>query len=274
MASPRLLTESDRRALLEYISHEPEVNLFIRGDVEQFGMDEPVNVYAFENPDSTWDSILCRFYGNFVVYSPYTLYDARAVAKLIHAITGKHVHGTINGKLEVVGPLAGYFEELSLRSLNLARCTKVDHSAVADIPEEIEIRRLTPDDYDEMFALLSTMHVYRGLYDDPGTIAMAKQQRAANEAHGCVSYGAFLDGELVSTASTDAASSESAMLGGVGTRRDMRFEGIGTAVVAALVQECLDSGMKFVCAFSESPEDGALYERIGFRRIGSYSMLR
>lgn len=274
MPTPRRLTAEDLSDIREYVSYEPEMNLFITGDIEQFGLRDPVNAYAFENPDGTWDSIVVRFYANFVVYSQDPLYDAHAVAKFIRRATGDSLLGSINGKLEVLGPLSSYFEDLSLRSLNMARCVRVDEDAVSPLPEGVSIRRLTPNDYDAMFQLLGSMHMYRGLYDSRSAIALAKQQHAANEARGCMSYGAFLDGELVSCASTGAASSEGAMIVGVGTRMDMRLEGIGSAVVAEVAQRCLDEDKRFVCVFYEGPEAGPFVQRLGFRRLGSYAMLR
>ncbi len=274
MPKPQLLVESDRSRLVEYISHEPEMNLFISGDIEQFGLADPVSVYAFVRPDDLWDSIVLCFYGNFVVYSHNPLYDAEAVADFISSAAPTGVVGSINGKLEILGPLAGYFRDLDLRPQNMARILKVDHDAVVDLDTSYELRRLTPDDYDELFALLATMDEYRGLYEDAASIEMAKVQREANEKKGCRTYGIFFEGELVSTASTSAASSDSAMIIGVGTREDMRREGLATAVVAHLCDECFDAGMRFVCLFYGSPEAGRMYERIGFRRLGTYAMLR
>ena len=60
---------------------------------------------------------------------------------------------------------------------------------------------------------------------------------------------------------------------GLGTRADMRLEGIASALVARLVEECLADGKRFVCGFYRSRETGRLCERLGFEPIGSYAML-
>lgn len=274
MSKPRLLTEQDRERVLEYVSAEPEMAVFITGDIEQFGMREPVNVYAFENPDGSWDGIVLRFYANYVCYSTDPWFDARAMASFIRDSTGSSYFGSINGKYQVIAGLAGYLDELDMRSLNLAKCTELKVDKVAPAPDGTEIRRLTPDDYDELFALLGTMDEYRGLYVDRRAIALAKQQKAADEAHGCLTYGAFSDGVLVSTAATSAVSSESAMVVGVGTRDDMRGYGFATAVVARLCQEAFADGKKFLTLFYENPSAGRIYQRIGFEPAGRYAMLR
>ena len=41
------LHEKDREAILDYVSAEPEMNLFFIGDVENYGVEsETVNLYA------------------------------------------------------------------------------------------------------------------------------------------------------------------------------------------------------------------------------------
>lgn len=274
MPTPELLGPESLDALLGYASLEPEMNIFITGDVEQFGLAEPVNAYAMVNGDGSWDSVVVRFYGNYVVYSPNPLYDAAAVADFVRAASGgQRVLGSINGKLEVVGPLSNYFEESSLHTQYLARCTSIIEGSVAPLDPGIELRRVTEHEYGELFALLGGMRAYRGLYDDPASVAMATQQRIANEARGCLTYGAFLDGEMVGTASTGTATRDGAVIVGLGTRSDMRLEGIASALVARLVEECLADGKRFVCGFYRSRETGRLCERLGFEPIGSYAML-
>ncbi len=274
MTTPRLLAESDRERVLEYVRIEPEMNLFIIGDIEQFGMEGPVSVYALEADDGNWDSVVCRFYGNFVCYSPSDDFDAEAMAACIKEVSGGAIKGSINGKYEVVRKLEPYFEDMELRSMFLAKCTSVHHEDIAPAPDGVTVRKLTADDYDELFELLGSMREYRGLYADDVLIAAAKEQKNGDEAHGCVTFGAFYEGEMVSTAATSAVSSEGAMVVGVGTRDDVRGNGLATSVVSELAQECFDEGKSFLCLFYENPRATAIYSRIGFDVVGRYAMLR
>lgn len=269
-----LLSEEDREKVLNYINFEPEMNMFIYGDIDQFGMSDPVRVFALVDEDGAWDSIVLSFYANYVCYSQNPLFDAEAMADFIKEDCGGFLIGSINGKFEVIEALSPYFEGEDLRSLQLAFLDLVYHDDIDENPEGVEIRRLTEDDYDDLFALLGSMHEYRGLYADAASIEMAKQQKITNEKFGCMSYGAFIDGELVSTASTSAASHNSAMIVGVGTRDDRRGEGLATAVVARLCQDSLDSGKAFLTIFYENASAGRIYHRIGFGAVGSYGMLR
>lgn len=195
--TPRLLGENDKQAVLNYIAYEPEMNMFMYGDIDQFGMSEPVSVYALEDDEGNWDSIVLRFYANFVCYSQNPLFDAESMAEFIQECTGGTYLGSINGKFEVIEALSPYFEGLDLRGLQLAFLDLVYHDDIDKTSQDVEIRRLTEDDYDELFELLGSMYEYRGLYADQASIEMAKKQKATNEKFGCMSYGAFIDGKLV-----------------------------------------------------------------------------
>lgn len=273
MTTPRLCTPDDREKVLEYVSAEPEMAVFITGDIEQFGMTDPVNVYAFERADGSWDGIVCKFFANFVCYARESRFDAEAMAGLIREQAGECFLGGVNGKYETVVALAPYLSELDMRTLNLAGLTEVAHDQIAPAPDGTTIRVLGEDDYDELFALLGSMDEYRGLYDDARSVAMAKKQRAADAEHGCITYGAFYEGELVSTAATSAASSSSAMVVSVGTRNDCRGFGLATAVVAKLCTDAVADGKRFLALFYDNPSAGRIYGRIGFHKCGRYAML-
>jgi hypothetical protein len=54
----RQLQESDKQKILDYIKKEPEMNLFIYGDIENHGVaQDPVCMYAFPD-EGDWDCIL------------------------------------------------------------------------------------------------------------------------------------------------------------------------------------------------------------------------
>ncbi len=85
--------------------------------------------------------------------------------------------------------------------------------------------------------------------DTPEDREAVKRLKIANEEHGCVTYGAFYNGDIISSASTSAASQESAMVVTVATRPDMRRYGIGSAVMKQLCVDQLAEGKKFLTLF-------------------------
>lgn len=274
MSISRRLTEADRARVLDYISKEPEVTTFILGDIEQFGLTDPVCVFALVNDDGSWDSIVVKFYTNFVCYSQHDHFDVLSMATLIKEEASQLYYGSINGPHDIIAALAPYFDNLSLISSHLARLDKLKSDQVAPAPEGSVIRRLVEDDYDEYFALLASTDEYHELYRDDHSIELAKKQKRADAAHGCVSYGVFYKGKLVSVASTSANNSKSAMIVGVCTHKDRRNFGLATAVVAQLCQDELTAGKRFLTLFYDNPTAGHIYERIGFESVAQYAMLR
>ncbi len=270
-----LLGEEDREKVFSYIDEiEPEMNIFIRGDIEQFGMSNPVHVYALVDDEGEWDGLVLEFHSNFVCYSQNPLFDARAMAKLISQLRMENGIGSINGKYEVIEALSPYFDDLELKSLELSILDYVYEDAVAPAPDGVSIRKLTQDDYDDLLQMLSGVDELEVPLETPEDFAAVKRMKIANEQHGCVTYGAFYNGEIISTAATSAASSESAMVVGVATRSDMRRFGIGSAVMKQLCVDQLAEGKKFLTLFYHKERVGKMYYRIGFAEAGCYGMLR
>ncbi len=270
-----LLSEKDRDNVLAYIDeYEPEMNIFIKGDIEQFGMSDPVHVYALVDEDGIWDSIVLEFHSNFVCYSQNPLFDAEAMAGLISQLRSDFSIGSINGKYEIIEAISPYFEDLELKTFELCILDYVYEKDVADPPEGVVIRKLTRDDYDDLLDMLSEVKELEMPLDTPEDKAAVKRLKIANEEHGCVTFGAFYKGQLISTAATSAASRESAMVVTVATRPDMRRYGIGSAVMKELCLDQLLDGKKFLTLFYHKGRIGKLYNRIGFADAGKYGMLR
>jgi predicted GNAT family acetyltransferase len=76
---------------------------------------------------------------------------------------------------------------------------------------------------------------------------------------------------MVSTASTTAENSLSAMVVGVATLLEYKKKGYATQCMVKLCQQLLQEG-KELCLFYDNPAAGAIYKRIGFQDIGFWMM--
>ncbi|HWD81850.1 MAG TPA: GNAT family N-acetyltransferase [Kribbella sp.] len=83
-----------------------------------------------------------------------------------------------------------------------------------------------------------------------------------------VNAGAFTEDGLVAGGTHQPVDSVTEIVG-VGTLPAMRRRGLGAAVTSALVEHALDNGVDLVLLSAESDAVAAVYERVGFRRIGS-----
>lgn len=258
------LMESDRQEILAYVAQEPEINIFIIGDIENFGVNSPeVGIFVNEI-NGQWDSLVLRYISDYVVYSPDSSFDAGAVAKFL----SERDVGMISGKAETIARLTTYFPQRNLRTMVMTKCTQVltDYAT----PEGITIRQLTADDAEILTELMLLIKEFDKSYTDK---ASTIQKLRTSLSCGTLACGAFnKDGSIISAAQATAGTSQSAMIVGVATHPDIRGRGYGSAVVSAVCRVCFDEGKKFLCLFYDNPQAGRIYNRIGFLPFGDYAL--
>ena len=278
----RILHEKDREELLGYVKREPEMNLFLIGDLENYGIEsETVNVYLHEERDR-WDFVILRFYQYFLLYSQYEDYNVEeAIAFLC-----KQKPDCISGKTALLRRIAPAFPQWAIDSTYMSRCdhvegagrlpdnTQADTSNNMSAANDLIIRRLEDGDVPEAIDMLTDIEEFARTYKKDERDEQIKRMKDEMAQGSKVTVGGFLNGRLVAVASTSAENSESAMVVGVATVKEHRGKGYASAVMTALCQDCFERGKKFICLFYDNPVAGRIYNRIGFREIGEYGMLR
>lgn len=259
-------TEADRQAILAYIDAEPEINLFIYGDVETVGVDKPpVQVWVEPGSDG-WDFLILQYFDSYILYSRNPAYDAAAAAAFLQ---GRQVQG-ISGKQQLLDRLAPYFPGKTSRLTYMSRCNVVNPAFAGQPPAGITVRELGPEDLDQTLDLLRGIEEFADSYHGE---AREREELAQCWKCGGMMMGAFRAGRLVSTAQTTAASSRSAMVVGVATRPEARGCGYASAVVAELCRRSFAQGRHFLCLFYDNPAAGRIYHRVGFTEVGGWSMM-
>jgi predicted GNAT family acetyltransferase len=265
MVTVRRLTENDRGWALEYVMAQPDHNLFIIGDIENFGFDgEEVQTFAGMR-NGKRDFLMLRYLDNWIFFSHHPDFDASAAAGQIKR--GKF--RSVNGKADVTEKLLPCLSYSSVKRMHLARLDRVLWSP---LPQGAELRRLGPEDAEKLIGLYLEIDEFRDKYSqwrERETEALRK-----NLSSGGRSYGAFKDGRLVSAASTAAENSISAMVIGVATLPPERKKSLASAIVAKLCGECLAEGREFLCLYYDSPDAGGIYRKIGFYDVGEYLIIQ
>jgi ribosomal protein S18 acetylase RimI-like enzyme len=80
---------------------------------------------------------------------------------------------------------------------------------------------------------------------------------------------ADLPGEGVLAVGTAQRAGDVVEIAGIGTLPAARRRGLGGAVTAELARDALERGAKLVFLSAGSPEIARVYERVGFRRVGT-----
>ena len=264
----RILHEQDREEILHYVGKEPEMNLFFIGDIENFGVEnETVNIFLHEERDR-WDFLILRFHQYFLLYSRYEDYNTQEAIGFFK----EQQPDCISGKTVLLEKIAPAFPQWTIESTYMSRCNCVEDCISG--PDDLVIRRLEKEDVAEVIDLLMDIREFSKTYKKVGREEHIRRMAEEMAQGGKAAVGGFLDGRLITTASTSAENSESAMVVGVATAIDYRGKGYASAVVSALCRDCFERGKKYLCLFYDNPVAGRIYNRIGFKELGQYGMLR
>ncbi|MCM1540269.1 MAG: GNAT family N-acetyltransferase [Blautia sp.] len=264
----RILHEEDREEILHYVKKEPEMNLFLIGDLENFGVEnETVSFYLHEERDR-WDFLILRFHQFFILYSQYGDYNAEEAIAFLSAQNPD----CISGKTVLLERIATAFPQWKLESTYMSRCDRAESGK--EQQDGLVIRRLEKGDVPEAIDLLSDIAEFGKTYKKNEREEQIRRMEEEMDKGSKAAMAGFLNGCMVSIASTSAENSESAMVVGVATMKELRGKGYASAVVSALCRDCFERGKRYLCLFYDNPVAGRIYNRIGFQELGEYGMLR
>lgn len=256
------LREIDRSKLMEYVGREPAINLFIIGDVENFGMDcDMQELWGDFSEDGKYRGVLLRYKQFFVVYADGE-YDKKGFAEVIKSFENTEV---ISGKEDIILGLKEYLPYKEVKGQFFSEMKKLEER-VPEKEQEI-LKKLKGEDAEKLFDLVETIEEFNM------STSTVEDTRSRIESEAGRSYGVEIDGELVAVASTTAENSMSAMVVGVCTREGYRKKGYASKCVSMICEELLSEG-KSLCLFYDNPKAGSIYKRLGFKEIGRWMMMK
>ncbi|RXK17909.1 GNAT family N-acetyltransferase [Macrococcus sp. DPC7161] len=257
----RKLTQADHENVMTLVSKKPAENLFIIGDIEIYGYDNDIQELWGEFEGSSLNAIMLRFGTNFIPYAE-GAFDALGFANLFL----QHEKGIeLSGLKHIVDQLAAYIPYERIRHIDTyyAECKTL---LIEESTEHIE--PLQPKDYAENVEMLRSIPEF--LHSDAFTVE--SKEREVRDGLGRT-YVMFEDDVMVSSASSSAENSMSAMIVGVGTRPGYEKRGYATKVVYQLTKDLIEEG-KSVCLFYSNEKAGRIYKRIGFEDIGMWTIYK
>ena len=256
--------EEDRSKLLDYCKKEAVFNIFIIGDIENFGFSSPYQDVWYEEKDGILRGIALRYHDNLIVYSQDLDMDFSLIPTLLD---GNHIN-IISGKEDVIDSLVPYLgEDISRNNLNFAKyqgswdlevgadalivAGEEDAMEIAQAYGEIEeFKNLYSEDLEERHRQIKNR-----IKSGEGKHLMIKDNR------GIVAHG-----------NTSAENTVSAMIGGVFTREDMRGKGYRKKIISSLIQDLRDRN-KEIGLFYKDEEEALIYKSLGFEKIGIWSII-
>ena len=253
----KLCTE-DHEELMEYLKHESEINLFIIGDIENYGYDSDFqSLWGEFNNDGKIIAVLLKYHQSLIFYSRDD-FDLDGFCCLISTLSFTQ----ISGKQNVIEKFSSKFDFKKTRNMYFCKLDN-DHNLKA-IDDSYGIKKLEVHNVEGIFKLHKSI-------DEFETQQIAVMKSSLESGRG---YYVEIDGEIISAAQTTAENSASAMIVGVCTQPRYRKTGYASSCVSSVCKSVLDEG-KTLCLYYNNPEAGKIYKRLGFYDIGfwtSYSI--
>lgn len=258
----RKLGEMDRDRLMDYLKPEKEVNLFMIGDLENYGFEKGFQEFWGEfDKEGNLTGVLLRYYSSFILYTRFPC----SYEKFSDIIKSYDSVKVISGKQEIIEKLEPHMDltKIQKRISYLCKLDMLNQSCTP--PCSYKILPITPGDIDAVIEMLEDIEEFSNVSANRESFLLEIEKGA------CRGY-IIKDGDkIVSTARTAAENSFSAMVVGVATRKEYRRRGLASACMYRLCRDLLAEG-KTPCLFYHNPEAGRIYKRLGFREIGKWVM--
>lgn len=250
----RKLTEQDRTEVLEYLYQEPSLNIFLIGDIENYGFDVDFQDVYGEFIDGKYQSVVLRYKENCLYYS----HEISFNEDWLEIIRGMDAE-FLSGRKLLTDLLMPYFPEYKEKPMYFCEVNEFNH--IDQLDEEGIIDVQTEEDCDMLFGLLKTIEEFDSMKKEKRDDFVDGKLKSIVHSK---AYYIKEDGVCASTVSTVADTTTSAMVVAVATLPQYRGKGYASKLMIKLLHEYLVVRKKSLCLFYDNPKAGAIYHRLGF----------
>lgn len=259
----RKLTENDRKITLNYCYKDPSINIFIIGDIENFGMETDFQSVYGEFKDDELISVLLRYKENIIYYSHLEFFHTDYIS-----IMNKYEFQFLSGRQSLMNLIKPHFSSFKEKPMYFAEATSLSTEFQVDDNDIIDVK--TDDEIRKVFTLLKGIEEFDGMQKQEEDDFIKSKHRALNHS---VTYSIEKDGVCASTVSTVADTQKSSMVVAVATAPNYRGLGLASKLMIKLLDEYINKRNKYLCLFYDNPSAGKIYKRLGFKDIDKWVML-
>lgn len=254
-------TSGDRDKLLDFLSRDQYNNLFMIGNINTFGMEDPELEYWGYYKEDNLIAVMMRYRYTWGVYQEDEV-DYYAFGSIIsnYNLSNPDTVKNVNGYWEYISHLFKklYVDKPAAIKEKYLYLMKTKPLASFD---KVRVRRATLEDLDNLVELYTHQ---RELKRDRKKIEYTLTNLRT--------YVAEIGGTIVSTVSTNTESSDTAVLGGLFTPKFLRGQGYATACVAKATHDLIEEGKK-PCIFNDDPSIDIILKKIGFDIISKWKII-
>ncbi len=259
----RSLTETDRAATLAFLAQAPHVNLYMLGNIEKLGMAHDFCEFWGDfaesdgNENGTLRAVLNRYMSGWTVYGEAAADWAGLGATLDnHAVRAERLQDNPGG----VPSFMPYIQRYHAVHEETEEVMVMDVANFQPLaaPDNVTIRRGRLTDLPKLTPFYANA--------EQMTRSAAAIERPLRDTR---LWLAAADGELLSSALTNAETPTLAMIGGVYTPPAARGRGLSQAVCSALCADLIADGKQPILYWG-NPAAGAVYRKLGFQPCGKW----
>lgn len=263
----RPLREADRAAAVALLRAAPYLNLYLLGNLESLGFDQPFCEFWGDFDGPALRAVVNRYMQGWSVYGGADA-DWTGLAAVVdnHPVGAERLQDNPGGIPSFL-PYLRRYDAPQVEEQHIMDLAEADFRP-RPAPEGVRVRRASLADLGALVLFYSDagsmsrspLGVERPLRDSRLWLA-----EVGGEADGETDGEA--DGEVVSAALTNAETRDLAMIGGVYTPPQWRNRGLSQAVCSALCADLLAAGKRPVL-YWDNPSAGRVYTKLGFRPRG------
>jgi uncharacterized protein len=258
----RRLNHNDHEVCLKFLNTKPAENLFIIGDIEVYGYKQDFQkLWGEFNENGDLIAVLLKYEENYIPFAAES-FNAKAFANIID---NDPEFKMMSGLMETTEKIEPYLNKQykSKKQSYYAKCKGLTPN-INDV-DFSNVQQALPEDAEALVDLLASVPEFQH-----STISTERKVRELKDGTSR-SFFIKVDEKMVSTASTAAENSMSAMVVSVATLENYKNKGYATKCMLRLCSELLLEG-KELCLFYDNPKAGSIYKRIGFEDIGFWMM--
>ncbi len=256
--------EHDRSAILEYCLAEPNVNLFILGDIENYGFENTFQEVWFQTLEGNISGIALRYHDNLIVYSRK---PERPISEVLEILDDRNIR-LISGKQSVMDLIFPLLSDKYTKR-EMVFCEQLEPAKL--INDTQEVQAALPENAMEIAEVYGQISEFSGLYASDVEI---RQKQIENRIISKEGTHFFIkkDGKIISHANSAGETSVSGMIGGILTLPDFRHQGLASKVITAACQDLARRG-KSACLFYDNQLSSSIFKRLGFQVTNNWTLL-